>query len=330
MELSHRSKEFDEINRSACRRIREIMGIPENYKVLLMQGGGTGQFAAVPMNLLRGENPTADYMVTGTWSAKAYKEAQKYLQAKEVVDKLPSYTSIPDVDKWKLNPEANFVYYCDNETVAGVEFPYVPDVGKVPIACDMSSNFLSRKVDVSKFGVIVAGAQKNVGTAGVTIVIVREDLLGGGAKYCPIILNYAETDKMNSLYNTPCVTAVYVLDQVLQWIQKEGGLEEMERRSQVKSKMIYDLIEQSNGYYYCPVESRFRSRMNAVFLIGGPKGNPELEAAFVKEATDLGLVGLKGHRSVGGLRASLYNAVTLQDTQRLADFMKDFQSRHKV
>ncbi|PSN37290.1 putative phosphoserine aminotransferase [Blattella germanica] len=328
MEMSHRSADYSKINDTAQQIVRDLLNIPDNYKILFMQGGGTGMFAAVPMNLIS-ETGTADYIVTGSWSAKAAKEAAKYGKVNMVLPKTDSYVDIPDPSTWNLSPNASYVYYCANETVHGVEFPFIPETRGVPLVADMSSNILSRPFDVSKFGVIFAGAQKNIGPAGVTLVIVREDLLGKAATICPTVLDFTIMAKDNSLHNTPPTFTVYVMGLVFQWIKQNGGVQEMERRAIQKSQLIYDVINSSNNFYSCPVKSSVRSRMNVPFRVGGLKGNDELEKEFLAGAQKLGMLQLKGHRLVGGIRASLYNAVTLDNTKALEVYMKEFYESHK-
>ncbi|NXE79582.1 SERC aminotransferase, partial [Cochlearius cochlearius] len=330
LEMSHRTADFTKILNTAENLMRELLNIPENYKVIFLQGGGSGQFSAVPLNLIAlKEGRCADYVVTGAWSAKAAKEAEKYAKVNIVHPKLGTYTHIPDPSTWNLNPDASYVYYCANETVHGVEFDFVPDVKGAVLVCDMSSNFLSRPVDVSKFGVIFAGAQKNVGCAGVTVVIVREDLLGFALKECPVVLDY-KTQVMNgSLYNTPPCYSIYIMGLVLEWIKNNGGAAAMDKLSLIKSRMIYDIIDKSNGFYVCPVEKKNRSRMNVPFRIGSIKGDEALEKKFLEKAVELNMISLKGHRSVGGIRASLYNAVTVEDVQKLATFMRSFMQTHQ-
>ncbi|KAJ8285417.1 hypothetical protein GJAV_G00026570 [Gymnothorax javanicus] len=329
MEMSHRSADFLKILNSAVSLIRELLDIPDNYKVMFLHGGGTGQFSAVPLNLIGlKEERCADYLVTGTWSAKAAKEAEKYGRVNIIRPKLESYTTIPDPSTWTLNPSASYVYYCCNETVHGVEFNFVPDTKGVVLVSDMSSNFLSRPVDVSKFGLIFAGAQKNVGCAGVTVVIVREDLLGKALKECPIFLNYQVQAENNSLYMTPPCFSIYIVGLVLEWIRNCGGADAMQKLNKEKSSLIYDIINGSNGFYVSPVESSCRSRMNVPFRIGKRDGDDALEKKFLEGASKLGMISLKGHRSVGGLRASLYNAMTLEETRALADYMTEFLKEH--
>lgn len=330
LEMSHRSSDFNKIINKTESLLRELLNIPDNYKVLFLQGGGSGQFSSVPLNLIGlKEDRCADYLVTGTWSAKAAKEAEKYGKVNVVHPKLDSYTKIPDPSSWTLNPSASYVYYCSNETVHGVEYNFTPETNGVVLVSDMSSNFLSRPVDVSKFGLIFAGAQKNVGCAGVTVVIVREDLLGHALKECPIVLDYKVQAEMNSLYNTPPCFSIYIMSLVLEWIKNNGGSAAMEMLNKQKSSIIYDIINASNGFYVCPVDTACRSRMNVPFRVGKKEGDEALEKEFLDGAAKRGMISLKGHRSVGGIRASLYNAVTLEDTKALADYMKEFFKDHQ-
>ncbi|XP_027695503.1 phosphoserine aminotransferase [Vombatus ursinus] len=331
LEMSHRSSDFAKIVKTTENLVQELLNIPNNYKVIFVQGGGTGQFSAVPLNLIGlKEGRCADYVVTGAWSAKAAEEAKKFATVKIIHPKLESYTKIPDPSTWNLNPDASYVYYCANETVHGVEFDFIPDVKGAVLVCDMSSNFLSKPVDVSKFGVIFAGAQKNVGSAGVTVVIVREDLLGFALKECPSVLDYKVQAGNSSLYNTPPCFSIYIMGLVLEWIKNNGGAKAMEKLSLIKSQMIYDIIDESQGFYVCPVEKQSRSKMNIPFRIGNAKGDEHLEKKFLEKALDLNMISLKGHRSVGGIRASLYNAVTMEDVQKLAAFMKTFMEMHRL
>ncbi|KAM7241069.1 hypothetical protein CapIbe_007641 [Capra ibex] len=331
LEMSHRSSDFSKIINNTENLVRELLAIPDNYKVIFVQGGGCGQFSAVPLNLIGLKaGRCADYVVTGSWSAKAAEEAKKFGTVNIVHPKLGSYTKIPDPSTWTLNPDASYVYYCANETVHGVEFDFIPDVKGAVLVCDMSSNFLSRPVDVSKFGVIFAGAQKNVGSAGVTVVIVRDDLLGFALKECPSVLDYKVQAGNNSLYNTPPCFSIYVMGLVLEWIKNNGGAAAMEKLSSIKSQMIYDIIDNSQGFYVCPVEPQNRSKMNIPFRIGNTKGDDALEKRFLDKALELNMISLKGHRSVGGIRVSLYNAVTVEDVQKLAAFMKNFLEMHQL
>lgn len=321
MELSHRSPDFAKVNQNAQDRVRELLNIPENYKILFMQGGGTGLFAAVPLNLI-GKTGTADYIVTGSWSAKAVKEAAKYGKVNQVFPKLNKYTNIPDQSTWKLDSNASYVYYCANETVHGVEFNFIPETNGIPLVADMSSNILTRPLDITKFGVIFAGAQKNIGPSGVTLVIIRDDLLNNAMNICPSVFDFTVMANDNSLYNTPPTFQIYVVGLVFDWIKKHGGVEGMEKLAITKSKLIYDVIEESKGFYTCPVVLNARSRMNLPFRING--GDEELEKKFLAGAVEKGMLQLKGHRSVGGIRASLYNAVSVQDAKDLSEYMKLF------
>ncbi|KAM9811037.1 phosphoserine aminotransferase [Neosynchiropus ocellatus] len=300
LEMSHRSSDFNKILNKTENLVRELLNVPDNYKVMFLQGGGSGQFSGVPLNLIGlKEARSADYIVTGTWSAKAAKEAEKYGKVNVIHPKLDAYTKIPDPGSWTLNPSASYVYYCCNETVHGVEFNFTPETNGVVLVSDMSSNFLSRPVDVSKFGLIYAGAQKNVGCAGVTVVIVREDLLGHALKECPIIMDYKVQAEMNSLYNTPPCFSIYIMGLVLEWIKNNGGSAAMERLNKKKSSMIYDIINTSEDFYVCPVEAGCRSRMNVPFRVGKKEGDEALEKEFLDGASKLGMISLKGHRSVG-------------------------------
>ncbi|XP_020782513.1 phosphoserine aminotransferase [Boleophthalmus pectinirostris] len=329
LEMSHRSADFSKIMNKTENLMRELLNIPDNYKVMFLQGGGSGQFSAVPLNLIGlKEDRCADYLVTGTWSAKAAKEAEKYGKVNIVHPKLDSYTKIPDPSSWTLNPSASYVYYCCNETVHGVEYNFIPETNGVILVSDMSSNFLSRPVDVSKFGLIFAGAQKNVGCAGVTVVIVREDLLGHALKECPIVLDYKVQAENNSLYNTPPCFSIYIMCLVLEWIKNNGGSIAMENLNNQKSSLIYDIINNSDGFYVCPVDQPCRSRMNIPFRLRTEEGDEALEKKFLDGAVKRGMISLKGHRSVGGIRASLYNAVTLEDTEALGTYMKEFLKEH--
>ncbi|CAH1252462.1 PSAT1 [Branchiostoma lanceolatum] len=325
MEMSHRSSDFSKIINNAENLLRELLQIPDNYKVLYLQGGGTGQFSAVPLNLLNlKEGHTADYIVTGAWSAKAAKEAEKYGKVNVVYPKLDKYTTIPDPSTWSLNPDASYVYYCANETIHGVEFQFVPETNGVPLVADMSSNILTRPVDISKFGLIYAGAQKNIGCAGVTLVIVRDDLIGRAMQECPSVLDYKNQVGMNSMFNTPPTWSIYIMGLVFQWLKSLGGAAAMEELNRKKSEAVYSTIDSLPDFYFCPVDKAARSRMNITFRIGSPSGDETLEKRFLEEAQKHGFVSLKGHRSVGGLRASLYNAITAQDVDTLVSFMKEF------
>ncbi|XP_066586622.1 probable phosphoserine aminotransferase [Prorops nasuta] len=325
LELSHRSNDFKEIIDDAVDTLRDIMKIPDNYNILFMQGGGTGCFASIPLNLMN-RTGTADYVVTGSWSAKAAKEAEKYGKVNLVYPKPDKFTGICNPSTWQTNSNASYLYYCANETVHGIEFDFVPDTKDVPLVADMSSNILTKPLDVSKFGLIFAGAQKNIGPAGVTLVIVRKDLLGSPMKMCPTVLDFTVLAKDNSLHNTPPTFQIYVVGLVFKWIKENGGVEGMKKRAIEKSRMIYEVIDESNGFYTCPVEAKSRSKMNIPFRIGA--NDEELEKEFLAGAAKRGMLQLKGHRSVGGIRASLYNAVSKEEAEELANYMKSFFALH--
>jgi phosphoserine aminotransferase len=319
MEMSHRDKEFMSIASEAEKDLREVAGIPQNYKVLFMQGGATAQFALIPLNLLRGKT-AADYVLTGDWGKKAAKEAGKYGKANVAASgEAGRFTSIPDRSSWKLDPDAAYVHITTNETIHGVQFQSTPDVGGVPLVADMSSDILSRPLDVSKFGLIYGGAQKNIGPAGVTIVIVREDLIGQAAAMTPGVFDYKQVADNESMLNTPACFSWYVAGLVFKWIRNEGGLAGIGARNQRKAKLLYDYID-SQDFYRNPVAKADRSVMNVPFTLA----NAELDADFLKGAKAAGLSGLKGHRAVGGMRASLYNAMTEQGVAQLVDYMKEF------
>ncbi|XP_041356343.1 phosphoserine aminotransferase-like [Gigantopelta aegis] len=330
MELSHRSSHFVKIIGSAEKNFRDLLHIPDNYRVIFTQGGGTGQFAAAPLNLMKlKEGATADYIITGSWSMKAAKEAEKYGTVNKVLPKLDKYTVIPDQAEWNLNPDASYVFYCANETIHGVEFHHVPDTHGVPIVCDMSSNILTRPIDISKFGVIFAGAQKNIGCAGTTVVIIRDDLIGHAIPECPSIFDYKTMVGNNSIYNTPPTYSIYIMGLVFEWVLHHGGVEIMEQRSHDKAKSLYNIINLSNGFYSCPIDPDCRSRMNVPFRVGSPDGDEALETKFIDEAASKGLMSLKGHRSVGGIRVSLYNAISVSDVHILTEFMRNFYLEQK-
>ncbi|MFH0924644.1 MAG: 3-phosphoserine/phosphohydroxythreonine transaminase [bacterium] len=322
MEMSHRGKEFINIASQAEADLRSLMNVPLNYKILFLQGGATAQFTAVPMNLLRG-GKTADYIHTGEWSKKAISEAKKYCEVNIVATSGDAnFTYVPPRVRWKLNKGATYVHYTSNETIGGVEFHWIPDTGNVPIACDMSSDILSRPIDVSKFGVIYAGAQKNIGPAGLTIVIVREDLIGTVLPGTPTIFDYKIQSNNDSMYNTPPTYAIYIAGLVFKWLKNQGGLEAIEQKNIKKAKLLYDLID-SSDLYQSPVAKENRSLMNVPFTLK----KPELDEQFLKEAKSRGMVQLKGHRSVGGMRASIYNAMPEEGVKALCDFMRDFAVR---
>lgn len=350
LEASHRSTEFTNLIEEAELRLRRMVGISEDYAVLFMQGGGTLQFAAVVCNLLSKEATAVDYLITGTWSSKAAEEARKLLsrQGNVIVNEISLFSEhggerqLTPPNEWNLDQSSSFVYYCDNETVDGVEMPsssYIPDLLaarglKVPIVCDMSSNFLSRPIDVSKFGIIFATAQKNFGPAGITVVIVLKDLLRVDRESLllplPTMLDYQVFATNKSLYNTPPCFAISVCNQVFNWLEKtfHGDLDQLARHSVHKSVLLYNCISESDGYYRCIAPNGFRSRMNIVFRICSDDGrvNKDLEDRFVKDATAEGLLQVRGHRSVGGIRVSLYNAVNMDDTHKMLSFMRFFSN----
>lgn len=323
MEMSHRGKEFMGIAAQAEADLRELMGIPANYKVLFLQGGASSQFAMIPMNLLRGKK-SADYVNTGEWSKKAIQEAKKFGAVNVVATSADAnFSYAPTQDKWTLDANAAYVHYTPNETIGGVEFNWVPDTGSVPLVADMSSNILSRVVDVSKFGLIYGGAQKNIGPAGLTIVIVREDLLGETVPGTPTMMDYKIHADNDSMYNTPPTYGIYVAGLVFKWLKRNGGLLKMEALNVTKANLLYDCLDASS-FYHCPTAKADRSRMNVPFTLK----DPALDEAFLKEAKARGLIQLKGHRSVGGMRASIYNAMPIEGVKALVDLMKDFERTH--
>jgi phosphoserine aminotransferase len=320
MEMSHRGKEFMAIAAQAEADLRELLAIPRQYKVLFLQGGATLQFAQVPMNLLRGRK-AADYVVTGEWSKKAVKEAKNYCEVRVAAtseDRAFSYAP----RAWRLSADAAYVHYCSNETIGGVEFHWIPETGAVPLVADASSHFLSRPLDVARFGLVYAGAQKNAGPAGLTIVLVREDLLGGAARGTPSVLDYKLQAEAGSMLNTPATYSIYVAGLVFKWLKQLGGLAEIERRNVAKAQVLYDAIDA--GFYASPVDKADRSRMNVPFRLPDER----LDAPFLEGAEQRGMVQLKGHRSVGGMRASIYNAMPLEGCERLAGYMREFAARH--
>ncbi|HEY0974095.1 MAG TPA: 3-phosphoserine/phosphohydroxythreonine transaminase [Solimonas sp.] len=319
MEMSHRDKEFMSIAQAAEADLRELAGIPANYKVLFLQGGATGQFTFIPMNLLRGKTGV-DYVLTGDWGKKAAKEAGKYAKVNVAASsEADKFTNIPDVAGWKLDPNAAYVHITPNETIHGVEFHAEPETNGVPLVADMSSNILSRPIDVSKYGLIYAGAQKNIGPSGITIVIVREDLIGQAQPNTPGIFDYKQQADNESMLNTPPCFSWYVSGLVFKHLKAKGGLKAVGELNARKSGLLYDYID-AQDFYRNPVKKENRSRMNVPFTLA----NAELDADFLKGAKAAGLSGLKGHRSVGGMRASIYNAMTLEGVQQLVDYMKEF------
>ncbi len=323
MEISHRGKAFLGVAQEAEASLRRLLSVPDNYKVLYLQGGATAQFAAIPMNLAQQES-TADYLNTGAWSKKAIGEAKRYCKVNVAADESASnYSTVPERNALKLTAGAAYVHYTPNETIGGVEFPYVPETAGVPLVADMSSTILSRPIDVSKFGLIYAGAQKNVGPSGFVIVIVREDLTGKARGITPSVWNYKSMADEGSMLNTPATLSWYIAGLVFKWLEAQGGLAAMGERNRRKAETLYEAIDQS-GFYRNPVAKNCRSWMNVPFLL--PK--EELEAPFLAEAAKAGLTNLAGHRSVGGLRASIYNAMPQEGVDALVAFMKDFQKRN--
>jgi len=322
MEMSHRGKAFITIAEQADADLRELLGVPADYKVLFMQGGATLQFAAVPLNL-SAAGQTVDYVNTGSWSKKAIGEAKRYAKVNIAADAGGAYCSIPAVESWTTSKDAAYLHYTPNETIGGVEFHAVPDVGDVPLVADMSSTLLSRPVDVTKFGLIYAGAQKNIGPAGLTVVIVRADLLGRARAETPSVLDYAAVAKDGSMLNTPPTYAWYLAGLVFQWLKRQGGLSAIGQRNRAKAAMLYEAIDRSS-FYRNPVAKDARSWMNVVFTLP----HPELDKTFAAEAKTAGLVGLEGHRSVGGMRASLYNAMPVSGVEALVSFMNEFERTH--
>ncbi|WP_424766332.1 3-phosphoserine/phosphohydroxythreonine transaminase [Paenibacillus sp. sgz302251] len=324
MEMSHRSALYEQVNNDAQALLRELFGIPENYHVLLLQGGASTQFAMLPMNLLRPGKPGA-YVMTGAWADKALKEAK--LVGETVVaatTESDKFMRMPTMSEIVVPDNAAYLHLTSNETIGGTQFQEFPNTGDIPLVADMSSDILSRPIDVSQFGVIYAGAQKNLGPSGVTVVIIRDDLVKESPKTIPSMFRYDTHAKAASLYNTPPSFSVYLVSLVLQWIKDKGGVAQLEQYNRDKTKLIYDAIDQSEGFYLGAAQRQSRSLMNITFRIR----TEELEKLFIKESEQEGFVGLKGHRDVGGLRASTYNAVPLESCQALAQFMADFQKRN--
>jgi phosphoserine aminotransferase len=323
MEMSHRGPEFISIAEEAEKDLRELLAVPPNYKILFLQGGATLQFAMVPINLLAGKK-SADYIATGEWSKKAIKEAKNFCEVNIAASaEDASFTYVPERAKWKLNPEAAYVHICSNETIGGVEYQWTPETADVPLVADMSSHMLSRPVDVTKYALIYAGAQKNIGPAGLALVIVREDLLGRAPRGTAGMLDYKVHADAQSMSNTPPTYAVYIAGLVFKWLKRQGGLAGIEQRNIAKSRMLYEFLDQSS-LFRSPVRKQDRSRMNVPFTLR----EPTLDGAFLKGAEERGMVQLKGHRSVGGMRASLYNAMPPEGVQRLVAYMSEFEAKH--
>ncbi|HYL89459.1 MAG TPA: 3-phosphoserine/phosphohydroxythreonine transaminase [Burkholderiales bacterium] len=320
MEMSHRGKEFIGIAAEAEKDLRELLAIPASYKVLFLAGGATLQFAQVPLNLLAGKGK-ADYIATGEWSNKAIKEAKSFCDVHVAASSEDrKFTYAPK--KWDVRKDAAYVHFCSNETIGGVEYHSVPP-SPVPVVADASSHFLSRPIDVAKYGLIYAGAQKNVGPAGLTIVIVREELIGRAEKHTPSVMDYKKQAEAESMLNTPPTYSIYIAGLVFKWLKALGGVAEIERRNIAKAKLIYDFLD-ATKFYGNPVAKEDRSRMNVPFTLRDAK----LDEEFLKGAAKAGMVQLKGHRSVGGMRASIYNAMPIEGVQRLVEYMRDFESKH--
>ncbi len=323
MEMSHRSKVFLKIFDDTQAKFRKLLNIPENYKILFLQGGASTQFSMVPLNLI-GKTGKADYAVTGHFANIPYKEAKKYGEinlAASSEDKKFSY--IPAQEELKLDPAASYFYYCSNNTIEGTEWQYIPETNGVPICCDMSSDILSRQVDVSKYGVIFAGAQKNMAPAGLTVAVVREDLAGQELPITPLMLSYQRMIDKDSMYNTPPCWCIYMLGLMCDWLEEQGGVAGMEKIKSAKAKMLYDVLDGSK-LFTCSAVPGSRSDMNVTFR----SANEDLDAKFVKEATEAGFTNLKGHRSVGGMRASIYNAMPTEGVEALCDFIKKFDANN--
>ncbi|HZS80268.1 MAG TPA: 3-phosphoserine/phosphohydroxythreonine transaminase [Herbaspirillum sp.] len=330
MEMSHRGKEYTSIIEAALRDLRELLAIPANYRILLLQGGAIAENAVIPMNLAgrRGSVGVADYVNTGAWSTRSIKEARRYCKVNVAASsEAEKFVRIPARDTWKLSRNAAYVHLCTNETIGGVEYQFTPDVAadtdNAPIVADMSSHILSRAVDVSRYGVIYGGAQKNIGPAGVTIVIVREDLLGHALPICPSAFDWKIVADNDSMYNTPPTYAIYIAGLVCQWLRRQGGVAEMERRNIAKANLLYDCLD-SSGFYTTRIAKECRSRMNVPFFLH----DETLNETFLGGAKEYGLLQLKGHKSVGGMRASIYNAMPIEGVQALVDYLRDFERTH--
>ncbi len=322
MEMSHRGKEFVAIHSEAEADLRELMSIPANYKVLFLQGGAIAENAIVPMNMLRG-GKSADYVNTGEWSKKSIKEAKKYCTVNVAASSEDrNFAYIPSQDTWKLSKDAAYVHICSNETIGGLEYHWVPQTGDVPLVADMSSHILSRPVDVSKYGLIYGGAQKNIGPAGLTIVIVRDDLIGQALPITPSAFDYKQQADNDSMLNTPPTYGIYIAGLVFKWLKQQGGLIEIEKRNIEKSNLLYDYLDASK-FFVSPIDKRDRSRMNVPFKLK----DESLDGEFLKGAEARGMVQLKGHRAVGGMRASIYNAMPLDGVRKLVEYMREFEAQ---
>ena len=326
LEISHRSKQFEALHQEAQRRLRSLLGIPDRYKILFLQGGARLQFSMIPMNLMRGTGKPADYILTGSWGVNARKEAAREGKVNVAWDgKEMKYDRLPTADQLRLSPDAAYVHITSNETIEGVQFSQEPATGDVPLVCDASSDFLCRPLPVDRYGVIYACAQKNAGPAGLTIVIIRDDLLSRSRDDLPGYLSYRIHADNDSLWNTPCTVGIYIFGLIAKWLQETvGGLESMLRRNQEKARMLYDVLDASGGFYQGHAKAECRSIMNVTFRLP----NAELEKAFLSGASQRRLDGLKGHRSVGGIRASIYNAMPVEGVETLRDFMVEFRDRN--
>ena len=321
--MSHRSKYYDDIINGAQDVLRRVYNIPDNYRILFMQGGATMQFSAVPLNLM--VTGKADYAITGNFARNAYKEAKKFgdihIAATSEAD---NFTWVPTPDQLDIRPDADYFYICANNTIFGTEWHYDPNAGDVPVVADMSSNILSKPVDISKYGIIYAGAQKNMGPAGMAVVIIREDLMGHYRENMPVLLDYQLMADKNSMYNTPPTYSIYMMKLVTEWVEQMGGLEAMAKNADLRSSMLYDYLD-STDFYKGAAQKASRSRMNVTFRTG----NDELDKKFIQESIDAGMTNLKGHRLVGGMRASIYNAMPIEGVEYLIDFMKKFENNNK-
>ncbi|MDD7804271.1 MAG: 3-phosphoserine/phosphohydroxythreonine transaminase [Endozoicomonas sp. (ex Botrylloides leachii)] len=323
MEVSHRGKAFIALAEESEKNLRQLMSIPNNYRVLFLQGGARGQFAAVPMNLKDGYS-SADYVHSGFWAKTAIAEAKRYLNVETVASgEDNNFLDMPDQDTWQRNPDAAYLHYTPNETIGGLEFPWVPNSGSVPLVADMSSSILSCPVDVSRFGVIYAGAQKNIGPAGLTLVIIRDDLLNRESHFCPSVFHYKSQVARESMYSTPPTFAWYMANLVFRWLKAQGGLEVMHKVNSRKAAKLYGMIDKT-GFYQNSVSKAWRSKMNVPFTLK----KPELDSTFLAEAEQEGFLYLKGHKAAGGMRASIYNAVSEQQVDALVSFMAEFERRY--
>lgn len=326
LEISHRGKAFSEIHQATKERLKSLLSVPDNYHILFLQGGARLQFSMVPMNLHRGADSGSDYILTGSWGKKAIVEAEKTGTIRVAWDgKETNYDRVPSPDQLKLSPNADYVHFTSNETIQGVQFPEEPDTGDVPLVCDASSDLLHRPTDITRYGLIYAGAQKNAGPAGITIVIIRDDLLERSQDSLPGYLDYRSHAKGDSMWNTPPAFGIYMVGLVARWLQEDiGGLDRMYERNREKAQMLYDVIDESNGFYRGHAQPECRSLMNVAFRLP----TEEMEKKFLAEAETNGLTTLKGHRSVGGIRASIYNAMPVEGVQALRDFMRDFLAQN--